>query len=260
MLDRLLRRRRGMQWDQIGAQLHLSGSPTGRIDETSDYGRFLGEVEKMSGPQLIAAYDELVDSDVPGDVKIRLQAQLIGKLVGRDTEFALERFSDYLREPSGETGALLIAGFNDWAVKSPVKAELWLDARIEDGSLDGGSGQGEVPVRVLYERGLIRSLLMSRPDQAGARLEALPEGSRALALRGNDMPQSQAAYAKLVRQYLPAAEQEGDFVRMAVSARYMEGEEGVAKLLDRISATAVEREAIRKRVAGQGGAGVPPVR
>jgi hypothetical protein len=230
-----------IDWAKAAAAMNQA-SPSGQIDETSDYGQFLKEVAAMSGPQLVAAWEELAATDLPAEAKTRFESHLMSTLVRKDVELALAHFASDLGNPADQTGTMLLSGFREWAVRSPIKAELWLDARIQDGTFDDGVEVNGTPVRVLYERELIRSLLLTGPDKVAARLDALPESSRPMALKGTDSAQVQRAYATLVRKYFPQAEQLAEFRRMAVAARYLEGPDGVANLLDRIAATPAERD------------------
>jgi hypothetical protein len=235
-----------LEWKQAADEFAV-GIPGGRVDETTVFGRLLKQVETMTGPELLAAHQELAGTELPPEARERFEPVLMGMLVRKDPELALQHFAEDLRDPSGSTGALLLTGFREWAAKSPARAELWLDARIQDGALDR-PGQA-VPPRVFYERELIRGLLAMRPEQADARLAALPEAWRGTALKGTETQQCQGAYAALIRKFLSAAEQEAEFLSMATAARYREGPAGVAALLDRIAATPAERERILRHVA-----------
>jgi hypothetical protein len=233
-----------LDWNQAADEFS-AGMPGGRVDETTAFGRVLRKIEAMTGPELLAAHEELAGTDLPPEARARFEPVLMGTLVRKDPELALQRFADHLRDPFGSTGALLLTGFREWAAKSPARAALWLDARAQDGAFDR---PGEaVPPRVIYERELIRGLLATRREQADARLEALPEPWQGTALKGTETLQSQGAYAALVRKFLPEAEQRAEFLNMATAARYWEGAPGVAAFLDRIAATPAERELILRR-------------
>ena len=102
-----------------------------------------------------------------------METYLLGTLLRKDPAVALNRFAGHAGEPGHPIGAQLFGGFRDWATKSPVKAGLWLDAKVAAGTF--GTVQepkrtGGMPVRVSYERELIRALLTGGPDQAAKRL------------------------------------------------------------------------------------------
>jgi hypothetical protein len=240
-----------LEWSRIAAQRDAA-TPSGRIDKDSDYGRLLTAVEGMNGPQLVAAWDEFAAAELSTEARARFEPQVAGTLVRKDVELALSRFADQLKNPASPVGSLLLSpGFREWSAKSPLKAVLWLDARIEDGTLGEATLWNGTPVRVLYERELIRSLLSQGPENAAARLEAMPPAWRIAALQGTDTATGQRAFAALVRKYFPAQNRMAEFNRMAAAARYHEGEDGVARLLERIGATPEEREQIERVAARQ---------
>ncbi len=240
-----------LEWSQIAGQLD-AGTPSGQINGDSAFGRLLTSLEGMTGPALLAAWDELAEADLLPGARARFETLVAGALIRKDFDLALSRFAGHLKEPAGPVGSLLLSpGFRDWSAKSPLKAGLWLDARIEDGTLGEGTRWNGTPLRVFYERELIRSLLAQGAHKAEARLETMPPAWRVVALQGTDTLPGQRAYATLVRKYFPPHGRIAEFCRMAVAARYHEGDEGVASLLERIDATQEEREQIERTTARQ---------
>jgi len=240
-----------LEWSRIAGQRD-AGTQSGQIDKDSDYGRLLTTVEAMNGPQLVAAWDELAAAELAPDARSRFETLVAGTLIRKDVELALSRFADQLTDSAGPVGNLLLSpGFREWSAKSPLKAGLWLDARIEDGTLGEGAMWNGTPLRVLYERELIRSLLPQGAEKVAARLEAMPPAWRVAALQGTDTLPGQRAYAALVRKYFPPHDHIAEFNRMAAAARYHEGEDGAARLLERIEATPEERRQIERATAGQ---------
>ncbi len=207
----------------------------------------------MSAPQLVAAYDELMASDVPPEFHTRFETHLVGTLARKDPELALDHFRGRVTEDSG-TAMLLLSAFREWAAKSPLRAERWLDARIQDQTFTNKTGREE-PARLHYERELLRGLLVIRPEAAAARLEALPEADRSAALTGIEVRHNPAPYVVLLRRYLPEAERDAELVRLAETARQLEGDDAVAEWMDRVSATPEEREMVRRRLKEPGDAG-----
>lgn len=237
-----------IDWPQIAGQ-GIATSPSGQIETDSEYGRLLKRLEAMSGSQLVAAWDELAEAKLHPDARARFEGLILGSLTREDPELALNRFTDRLADPS--TGTLLLSpGYRDWAMKFPLKARLWLDARIKDGTLNEDATWMGTPARVLFERELIRNLLLSGTDQVEARLNAIPHPWRVSALQGTETAQTQRAYASLVRKYFPERDRMAEFGRMAAAARYHEGLDGVTNILDRIEASPEEREQILRQTAG----------
>ncbi|RYD48083.1 MAG: hypothetical protein EOP85_04275 [Verrucomicrobiaceae bacterium] len=236
------------RFDWTGIRKELEAENLGgRVDESSAYGRYLSSLETMDGPALIAAWDELKASHLPGPVAERLEPSLLGTLMRKDVELALVRFASHVGDPPGGISSQLFNGFRDLSERLPLKAAQWLDQNVAAGNFGTDTApmiSGDTPVRVTYERELIRSLLRSGPDRAEARLMALPEKWRIMTLAGSDSPQGQPAYGMLVRKFMGPEQQQQEFMRMATSAAYHGGADGVAQLLDRISATADERENI----------------
>lgn len=201
----------------------------------------------MDGPALIVAWDNLKSAHLPAPVRERLEPSVLGILIRKDAELAMARFANHVGDPPGGIGSLLFGGFRDLAGRLPFKAAQWMDQNVEAGTF-GSAGEpkltGGIPVRVIYERELIRSLLGNGTEQASARLEAMPEEWRVMTLQGADSPQGQAGHARLVRKFMSPDQQLREFSRMAASAAYHGGTDGMTQLMDRIVATKEEREAI----------------
>lgn len=245
------------EWAGIRTELE-SENLGGRVDESSAYGRYLASLETMDGPALIAAWDELKSAPLPGPVRERLEPSVFGTLLRKDAELALVRFASHVGDPPGGIGSQLFGGFRDLAERLPVKAAQWLDRNVAAGNFGTAEEpklSGGMPVRMAYERELIRALLASGPDQAEARLMGLPEKWRVITLQGGDSPQSQSAYGSLVRKFMKPEQQQREFMRMAASAAYHSGADGVSQLLDRINATPAEREAIIRQTPIPPGSG-----
>lgn len=238
----------GSTVDWVGLRKELETErPSGRVDESSIYGRYLVSLETMDGPALLQAWDELKSAHLPESVLERLEPSVLGILLRKDVELALVRFASHVGDPPGGIGSQLFSGFRDLAERLPLKAAQWLDQNVTAGTFGTAADpklSGAIPVRIGYERELIRALLTNSPDQAEARLMALPEEWRIMTLQGADSPQGQSAYSNLVRKFMTADQQQREFARMAVSAAYHSGAAGVEQLLDRISATPAEREFI----------------
>lgn len=241
----------GIEWSRIAGQRDAE-TQSGQIDKDSDYGRLLTMVEAMNGPQLVAAWDDLAAAELAPDARLRFETLVAGTLIRKDVELSLSRLTDQLKDSTSPVASMLLSpGFREWSAKSPLKAGLWLDARIGDGTLGEGIIWNGTPLRVLYERELIRSLLAQGPEKAAARLDAMPPAWRVTALQGTETVPGQRAFATLVRKYFPEQDRIVEFKRMAAAAFYHEGEDGVARLLKQIDVTPEEREQIERATAGQ---------
>ena len=233
-------------WQEIikGLSNH---SLSGRIDETSAFGRFMNEINDLGAPELLELRDKIASEDMPEDIRQRLGFQITGSLVRKNPEIALEALSAHLGQTQNQTTSLLLAGFRDWSKKFPIKAEIWLDRQISAGTFGNNSRGGISQTRIRFEREMIRTLLNMGEDRPVARLEALPESERKNVLRGADTPANRGAYASLVRRSFSPDEQEREFLRMAEAARYQRGDAGLDTLLRQIRANEAERALILRK-------------
>jgi hypothetical protein len=233
-------------WKAIVAEIQ-SPALGGLVDESSAYGGYLRSLESMDGPGLMAALDRLKAADIPTSVWERLEPSVVGTLMRNFPELALEHLAPHIADPPGSISSQLFGTFRELAEKLPLKAATWLDRTTSAGifgSVEEPLSVDGVPLRVTYERELIRALLACGSDQAELRLRGLPESWRSITLQGADSPQGQRAFASLVREFMSPDEQMREFSRMAASAAYHGGTDGITRLLDQVGATAEERETI----------------
>ncbi|MGC6466676.1 MAG: hypothetical protein ACON5N_13915 [Akkermansiaceae bacterium] len=245
-------------WQEIVKELS-NHSLSGRIDETSAFGRFMNEINDLGAPELLELRDKIASEDMPEDIRQRLGFQITGSLVRKNPEIALEALSTHLGQTQNQTTSLLLAGFRDWSKKFPIKAEVWLDRQISAGTFGNNSRGGISQTRIRFEREMIRALLSIGEERPVARLQALPESERKNVLRGADTPANRGAYATLVRRFFSPDEQEREFLRMAEAARYQGSDAGLDTLLRQIRANEAERALILQK-SQRGSESHPPGR
>ena len=201
-------------------------------------------VQSMTKEELVAALDEISKLDLPVGSRQLLEKMLIGPLVEKDPELALNRFSDRLQDLSGDISWPLSTALAKWAEEDPGKATAWLDERIAAGKFDSKSLDGKNPTRLLFEGELIRLLVGSDMAAAEARLAKLPEDQVAQVLRGPSSngvnEKDQKAYADLMRGQM-LEKKKNSAIAMIASNLAPKGYPEVSAYLNRIAATPEER-------------------
>lgn len=208
----------------------------------------------LSGPELLAALDEIAALDLPDTARRELEQMLLGVLAEKDPRAALERFADQLDRNDGGFAWQLANAFQRWAGSDPAAAIAWFDARIAAGDFESKSLDGKSQARLRFEASLVAALLATDPATAGRRLSALPADQRTdLFQQGmftNLKPGTEKAFADLVREHVPADQQAQAFSSVTWMMVYEGGLKKVGKFLDDIDARPDERAALAKKTAG----------
>ncbi len=206
----------------------------------------------MTKEELVSALDEIAKLDLPAEARQMLEQMLIGPLVEKDPELALNAFSDRFQDQRSGMGWQLSNALSNWAEKDPAKATAWFDEQIAAGKFDSKSLDGKNQARLQFEGALIRTLLSTDADAASRRLGGLPEEQRAEVLSrfpfAKGTEGNQKAFANLVRSQVPEAQRNEVIANMAsnlVSNGYPE----VTAYLARIEATPAERAATVEQAA-----------
>lgn len=241
-----------IDWKKVAAQFAEMNQSGGMGDMRAAM-RFQQRLQAMSRDELVLALDEIAALDLPKDTRSMLEQMIISPLAGKDPEYVLTRCIGSLDEKGGSMGWQLSAALQEWAKKDPAKATTWFDQQIAAGKLDSKSLDGKSRSRGQFEGALIGILLSSDPDAAGRRLDGLPEDQRADSLGSFSYTPvkeaDQAAFAKMIRDHLPAGEQAEVVARQVSHLVTQEGFTQVDEYLSRINATPGERTACAEEAA-----------
>ena len=203
-------------------------------------------LQEMSKEELVSALDEIAAMDLSQESRAMLEQILMGPLIEKDPELALNRFIDRVGEKNGGFSWQLASAFGQWAQKEPEKAGLWFDQKIGDGIFDSKSLDGKSQARLQFEGSIMGILISSDPDAAARRMTSMPEDQRSEVLSGFTIhsvkEESQLAYADLVRSTVPEKDQARTISSLAGSLINGGGYEKVSEYLDRINATPAERK------------------
>lgn len=234
-----------MDWKKISRTM-LEMQKNNGMGDMREMIRLHQHIQTMEKEELFAALNEIDSLDLTPDARAAIEQMLIGPLIEKDPELALNRFSTRLQKnDQGGLSWQLGDALSKWAKKEPGRAAAWLDQQIAAGNLDSKTLDGKNQTRIQFEGRLISILLDSDFGSAARRLAELPEDQRAEALQstggGEIKEENQKAYADLVRTQIPENERNGIISRFAanlVSKGYPE----VTAYLDRISASPEERK------------------
>jgi len=241
-----------MDWKKI-SQSMLEMQNNNGMGDMREMIRLHQHIQTMEKEELVAALDEIDSLDLTSEARAALEQMLIGPLIEKDPELALNRFSNRLQKnDQGGLSWQLGDALSKWAKKEPDRASAWLDQQIAAGNFDSKTLDGKSQTRIQFEGRLISILLGSDFGSAAHRLADLPEDQRTEALQstggGQIKEENQKAYADLVRTQIPENERNGIISRFAanlVSKGYPE----VTAYLDRISASPEERKASVEQAA-----------
>lgn len=234
-----------LDWKKVAAQFEEM-QRSGGMGDMRTMLKFQQRVQSMSKEEIIAALDEIAALGLPEPSRAKLEQMLVGPLAQKDPELVLARFVDRLGDKDGSMGWQLSNALREWAKKDPAKAGAWFDQQIAAGKFDSKALDGKSRSRNQFENAMIHVLLDSDPTAAASRLGAMPEDQRRDVLSQHSFSQlkeeSQAAFAKLVRDQLPAKDQAST---LANEASVIVGNDGdyskVTEYMDRIGATPAER-------------------
>jgi hypothetical protein len=166
----------------------------------------------LSPAELSAQLDEIATLDIAENIRGQLLGMIMGALVEKDPKLALDRFVAK-RQDNGFVDWQMGKALRKWADQDPAAAFTWLDHQIAAGTMDSKSLDGANPILARFEISLAGALLKTDPATATARVMALNDTQREeffqqgffLHLeKGNE-----AAYAKLIRDTMPAEKARG---------------------------------------------------
>ncbi len=242
-----------IDWKKVAGQFAEMRSRGGMTDMRSMM-KLQRRLQAMSKDEIVAALDEIAALDTPAEAREMLEQMLISQLAEKDPEFTLKKFVDRLQDRADSMSWSLANAMQAWARKDPARAIAWFDQQIAAGKFDSKALDGKSQSRLNFEGSLINLLIDSDPSAAGSRLAALPEDQRHEALQsGFNHPlttENEAAFAKLVRDHIPAEEQARTLAEKASSlVRGDQSYKRVTEFLDRIQATPTERTACVEQVA-----------
>lgn len=239
-----------IDWKEVAAKLkEADGDSAGNI-------RFMLALQKrlmaMSVEELNAAFDGIAAGGLTERERDMLETHLLSQLAKQQPRLVLERFGSSLKDLQPDKVWLLSTAFKQWAGEDPATAGEWLDRQVGAGSFESKELKGDSDRLRQFETGLVSSLLSIDPQAAARRVAALPGDERAAFLReigsSGMKPGTEQAYADLVRQSVPEAQQASTLAWSAgVLAGSGEGFERVDQYLAGIGASAKERGEIAEQ-------------
>jgi hypothetical protein len=242
-----------LDWKRIGEKL-AANQGTNSIPDMRAMMALQTRLMEMSTDEMVEALDEIIALDITDAIRAQLESMLIGRLAQEDPQLALERFGDRIGDRQGGIQWQLSNALRTWADDDPAAAGAWLDRQVAAGHFDSTSLSGRNPLRTQYEAAIIGSLLASDPANAGRRLAVFSEDQRSEILQQGWQirlkPETQAAFAALVRDQLPQARHADALANVSNTlAHGKDGYRKVGEFLERIDATDNERAAIAGRTA-----------
>jgi len=234
----------------------------GRFDEMQRAGatadmrvvlRFQQRLQALTREELIAGLDAIPALGLSTDSRSMLEQTLIGPLIEKDPEYVLRHFIDALQDDASGLKWHLATALRDWARQAPGEADAWLDEQIAAGKFDSKTLDGKSQFRTQFEGVMLGILLTADPAAAGRRLAAAPQDQRADIINNNLInsvtAETQAAFTKLVRDQVPAADRPGIFAIQAAQCAVQGGYSKVSEYLAQIEATPAERSMCVERAA-----------
>lgn len=202
----------------------------------------------MSADELCAQLDEIAALDLDDMARKQLQGMLVNALAEKDPKRVIERYgAEAADEDSGARWAVRSA-LGKWAEKEPAAAAAWLDRQIAAGKFESKSLDGKNQDRIALEGMLVSALLKTDPAAASARVAALPAEQREDFFNQGFFFQmkagSEASYAKLVRDNLPADKVAGVLAETAGNLATQGSFERVDRFITSANATDAEKSAI----------------
>ncbi len=238
-----------LDWRNLATLLNSDSGEKSQLKALLD---FENRLAGMSREEIIAALDEIDRLGLSEDQRAELLEQLLGSLIEKDPQYALDRFVSEI-ESYEVVRAPLAKALRDWAKKDAAAASKWLDKQIAAGNFETKTLDGKSEARVQFEAAILESLLAKDPAAAAARLAGLPEDQRREVLQQLPFAElsasEQAAYAALIRDQVPADERAGTFADLASKLATGEGFEKLDAFLDANHATSEERSAAAGQAA-----------
>jgi hypothetical protein len=244
-----------IDWKQFAARFG-DMNRSGGAGDMREMIRFQQRLMAMSKEELITALDEIAALEFPDETRNMLEQMILGPLVEKDPELALNRFIDRIHDKNMGFSWQLSNAMQQWAKKDQAAAIAWFDQQIAAGKFDSKTLDGKSQPRILFEGSLIHTLLGADPKAAGRRLAAMPEDHREETLSRFGFQQlkteDQLAFAKLVRDQIPEKDQAHTLANQASRLVKKDDYSEVDGFLDRIQATPAERGACVEKAAVSG--------
>jgi hypothetical protein len=240
-----------IDWKDISGK--LAGMHSGGMSDMRANIRLQRLLMDMSAEELCAQLDEIAALDLDDNTRKQLEGTILGILAEKDPKLVLERFSDDIGDENSGGRWHLNVALAKWAEQEPAAAAAWLDRQIAAGKLDSKSLDGKSQYRIQFEGALVNVLLKTDPTAASGRVAALPEDQREDFLK-HGLPlhaasaTGLAAYAKVVRENLPAGKIEGVLANSAGNLSMHDGYERIDGFIAGVNASDKEKQAIVERV------------
>jgi len=210
-------------------------------------------VSEMSKEEILAALSDISSLGLDDERRASLEEMLVGPLIEKDPQLALEKFADRIALDDDAVGSELSTALGAWAKKDPAAASAWLDKQIAAGLFESKSLDGLSQARMAFEAEMVGVLLGSDLNAASQRIAALPEDQRREALEqipfSELSPGAQKAYAELVRGLVPQDERAGSFTHVISDLIPEGGYSKVGAFLDDIQASPEERAVSARQAA-----------
>jgi hypothetical protein len=231
----------------------VENSGGGRVPDLKQLVRMQTALLDADPEEIIALAERVAELDASERAKTGIIQQLVQSLSGKAPRegLVLAMESPYL-DLEKQTWTFS-HGFAGWIEEDPPGALAWFDEHIAAGAFDTRTLDGKSKARTQFEASALSELIGSNPSAARARLEALPASHRADILRQGQFltltEGSEADFAHLVRQLVPADEQAAVFTAQAGGLARRDGYDGVTGFIHKIGATAEERQNIASHAA-----------
>ena len=239
-----------IDWKQLAAK--IGGINSGMIADMRGFMHMQRQLLDMSAGDIQAALEEIENlEDVTDQAREMLRSLLFGALTEKDPQAALEIFASSLGDQDSTVNWQMAGALSLWAKKDPAAATAWLDHQIASGKLESKSLDGKSQIRTTFERLLINALLEADPSAATARVLAMPEAQRNELFEHGMLfhitPATQAAYAAMVRETMPADKVGGILAGTAASFIFQGGSgsyQRADEFITNTAASASEKSAI----------------
>ncbi len=239
-----------IHWKALSGK--MGDMQSGRMPDMRTFMRAQQILMDMSADELCAQLDEVAGMDLEDSARKQLEGMIIGALAQKDPKLVLTRFTDAIGDENASGFWQLNIALSKWADTEPAAASAWLDAQFAAGKFESKSLDGKNQALLRFEGALANALLKTDPAAATARVLALPETQREDFFQQSffyDFPEkNEAAYAKLVRDTMPA-DKVGGILANAVSMLAMQdGYERIDGFITSTKATEGEKKSIVERV------------
>lgn len=236
-----------INWAETAAHILESRENGGGVGNIRMELKLRSRLAALSKEELVAALDEIAALDLSARDRRLVEISLFGPLAKADPELALTRFIGRDEEGSGQLSWQMGKAMTEWMAKDQNAAIAWLDRQVASGNLESKSLDQVNRVRTQIESEVFKKLILSDPAAAEQRLAAMPQGMRKTALMEFQMndakPETQQAYAAMVRNQVPQSEQARILAMSVGSMVDKDGFQKVDHYLDNIDASPAERAA-----------------